>query len=386
MARKTRTWLGRFTVWILSRLFCRRNIIIISEHKTGHYPIGVGKQVIVVALVLGFVTWASYSTGSYMAAKDTIAAKDRAIANSSLRNQQIESEFTLLKRDLVKMMNDNSDNLSDYAKFVIEQYGAEKGDSLIELAESDALNSGAILERVAFLEEQMENMAQNYETLISEIEATTNGKVAELERVIRTTRLNLPTMERKAEQALAANREEEDEDNPSGGPYDPVEKGLLATSHENLYKELKRMMVLHEVVDRLPLAEPMPNARQPSRYGMRLDPFTKRLARHGGIDFAGHHKEAVQAANNGTVIYAGRRGAYGNLVEIDHGYGITTRYGHMHSVKVKKGQIVKKGDIIGTQGTTGRSTGSHLHYEVRYNNKTLNPSNFLKAGEYVQQQ
>ncbi len=99
--------------------------------------------------------------------------------------------------------------------------------------------------------------------------------------------------------------------------------------------------------------------------------------------FATRPRTPIYSPGPGTVIFAGRNGAYGNMVEIDHGLGLTTRYAHMHAISVERGQDVSMGDGIGLVGSTGRSTGPHLHYEVRFNGQPRNPWNFLKAGEHV---
>jgi len=103
-----------------------------------------------------------------------------------------------------------------------------------------------------------------------------------------------------------------------------------------------------------------------SSYGMRKDPFTKRPTFHEGLDFGGQRNTPIVAAADGKVIFVGRNGGYGKSVEIDHGHGFITRYGHLHKINVKRGQIIKKSDKIGGMGSTGRSTATHLHYEVHF--------------------
>ena len=99
-----------------------------------------------------------------------------------------------------------------------------------------------------------------------------------------------------------------------------------------------------------------------------------------------YHRAPIVAAGPGVVTYAGSRSGYGRLVEIDHGYGFRTRYGHLNSVEVEVGDEIQMGDLVGRMGTTGRSTGPHLHYEVWFRGKTYNPVNFLRAGQHVHQQ
>lgn len=121
-----------------------------------------------------------------------------------------------------------------------------------------------------------------------------------------------------------------------------------------------------------------------SSYGLRKDPFTKRPSFHEGLDFGGQRQTPIVATADGKVVFAGRNGGYGRSVEIDHGHGFVTRYGHMHKLNVKRGQIVKKGDKIGGMGSTGRSTATHLHYEIHFQGRVYDPDKFLKAGRYVQ--
>ena len=120
-----------------------------------------------------------------------------------------------------------------------------------------------------------------------------------------------------------------------------------------------------------------------SGFGGRIDPFTRRVSFHPGIDFAGPWGSTIASTAPGTVVFAGPRGGYGNMVEIDHGFGIHTRYGHLSSILVQVGAKVGKGAPIGKLGSTGRSTGPHVHYEVWYDDVVRNPSNFIEAGRHV---
>lgn len=118
-----------------------------------------------------------------------------------------------------------------------------------------------------------------------------------------------------------------------------------------------------------------------SRFGRRRDPFTGQNEVHQGLDIAALYGTPVRAPANGRVIVAGRQAAYGNLVVVDHGNGITTRYGHLSRFDVNVGDRLTKGDLLGYVGSTGRSTGPHLHYEVRVNERAVNPRNYLPASQ-----
>jgi len=114
-----------------------------------------------------------------------------------------------------------------------------------------------------------------------------------------------------------------------------------------------------------------------SDFGSRVDPYTSERVMHAGIDIAGPHGKEVIAPSDATVVFAGLEGGYGNVIVLDHGYGIKTRFGHLAAVNVKPGQRVKRGDMIAAMGNTGRSTGPHLHYEVRVNGIAQNPRKFI---------
>ena len=117
-----------------------------------------------------------------------------------------------------------------------------------------------------------------------------------------------------------------------------------------------------------------------SGFGMRIDPFIRAPAMHTGMDFRGDTGDPVRATADGNVTVAGWQGGYGKMVEIDHGNGLTTRYAHLSDIGVKVGQRVRAGHIIGKVGSTGRSTGPHLHYETRVDGEAVDPRKFLRAG------
>lgn len=382
-----KTWLGRKC----KQWFSPRSIIIVSEHKTEHVPLSIRRQLIWTFALIVTVAGSSYFAGNYMAIQRSLAEKERLIANSHLKNRRIESEFALLKRDLVNMLeSEESSELGEYAQFVIKQY-RENGHSLdeieVDLSKISGGKHGAVFERIAFLEQTVEQMKADHEMIMAAVEETAHGKLGELEQIIKLTGLDIRKLERNSEtyvEEKLANEQQSEKDNPRGGPYDPVNERLLKRYNRNLFENIKRLVVLDELVKYMPLAIPMDDYRITSGFGPRKDPIRKHLANHYGLDFAGPYAARIRSASDGIVKHAGRKGAYGNLVIIDHGFDFTTRYGHMKKVLVKKGQKVKAGDVIGVQGSTGRSTGAHLHYEVRYKGDPLNPEKFIKAGKHVQ--
>tara|TARA_A100001388_G_scaffold35215_1_gene22483 strand:+ start:512 stop:1840 length:1329 start_codon:yes stop_codon:yes gene_type:complete len=130
----------------------------------------------------------------------------------------------------------------------------------------------------------------------------------------------------------------------------------------------------------LPLKPPMQYYYVSSPYGFRIHPKSKLKQMHHGIDMAGTWQEEVRAPADGYVSFSGRNGSFGKSVKIVHKHGVTTLYGHLHKLKVKKGDFVTEGDIIGKMGSTGRAVGAHLHYEIKVNKKSVNPYNFISIG------
>ncbi|WP_244491056.1 M23 family metallopeptidase [Paramesorhizobium deserti] len=153
---------------------------------------------------------------------------------------------------------------------------------------------------------------------------------------------------------------------------------------QDLDTALDRLDRLKKAVRTLPIANPAPGMPVTSLFGVRRDPLLGTPAFHAGIDFRAHRGQNVTATAGGIVTKAGRNGGYGNMVEIDHGNGFTSRYAHLSRVLVSENEKVSFGAVIGEAGSTGRSTGPHLHYEVRRNGKAVNPANFLKTGRQIE--
>jgi murein DD-endopeptidase MepM/ murein hydrolase activator NlpD len=171
-----------------------------------------------------------------------------------------------------------------------------------------------------------------------------------------------------------------------GGPFEAVEPVRAADpSFKALFMSWKKLDQLEQGTIAIPSTEPVKGTAFTSGYGIRSDPFKGRAAMHAGIDLAGPVGTPIYATADGTV---GRSewnsGGYGNLVELEHGRGIQTRYGHLSKSMVTAGQKVKRGDVIALMGSTGRSTGSHLHYEVRIDGKAVNPVPFMQSSDYLQ--
>jgi murein DD-endopeptidase MepM/ murein hydrolase activator NlpD len=172
----------------------------------------------------------------------------------------------------------------------------------------------------------------------------------------------------------------------TGGPFVPLR---MPPANETFERSVVRVSLarsdaeeLTDMLRTIPLRKPvMGDIDETSPFGVRMDPFVHEAAMHTGIDFRGDIGEPVHATAAGTVTIAGWQGGYGRMVEIDHGNGLATRYGHMSAIDVAVGDKVRTGQVVGLIGSTGRSTGPHLHYETRVNGEAVNPQKFLDAGD-----
>ncbi|RCK52564.1 peptidase M23 [Thalassospira profundimaris] len=173
-----------------------------------------------------------------------------------------------------------------------------------------------------------------------------------------------------------------------GGPFiqfepETPEDELFMNAALAVGNRMDQLASLQKVINRLPLGEPTENYYVSSNFGKRKDPFNGKWSFHSGVDLAAPMKTPIYSTAPGVVVHAGWTGGYGKMVEIDHGNGLKTRYGHLMKVLVKKGQKVKYQEVVALMGSTGRSTGSHVHYEVLLHGKQIDPIKFIKAGQYV---
>ncbi|MDO9371669.1 MAG: M23 family metallopeptidase [Gammaproteobacteria bacterium] len=220
-------------------------------------------------------------------------------------------------------------------------------------------------------------------TLMAQLQERTKGNADRLEQAIKLTGLNLNTLGGKTNTGV-------------GGPFvaagTPVAKtgnpftdmnDMFEDSVVKLETQMNRWASLEGLFEHLPVVAPLNTGHLSSRFGKRQDPFTNRWAMHSGIDLSAPLNTPVYSTAPGKITFAGRDGPYGYMVEIDHGLGLTTRHGHLNKLLVKSGEQVDLHHKIGLVGSSGRSTGPHLHYEVMFQGEPHDPARFLEAGKYV---
>jgi murein DD-endopeptidase MepM/ murein hydrolase activator NlpD len=234
--------------------------------------------------------------------------------------------------------------------------------------------TGSPTARVAALETSLARLAASQAAYVDAVAASAVRRNAEIAAVLTPLGQKIP-----ASGAPAAT--------DVGGPFVPLDAGADATAFAAgvalATTELDRLAAARRLAHALPLGEPIADGVVTSDFGTRIDPFLGTPAQHTGIDFRAAEGLPVPAIAPGTVVVAEPTGGYGNMVEIDHGNGVTTRYGHLSQIGVRAGQAVARGEMIGKAGATGRATGPHLHYEVRVEGEAVDPMAYVAAGAKI---
>lgn len=267
-----------------------------------------------------------------------------------------------------------------------EQIGADLMVTQLELDEESERTQNveadrdALKAKVADLEGQIASYRSAQETWLLALGVRTKDSIALVEHAVAMTGVNVEKLIARAQKDLVS---------AAGGPFIAAvadtgglseNVGAIAT---NVGEQVERWEALKRIVRVLPLSAPLDQYRIGSGFGKRMDPINGRRAMHTGLDFNAPVKTPVLSTAPGRVVFAGWHREYGRLVEIDHGFGIRTRYAHLSEILVEQGQEVANRAKIGRLGSSGRSTGPHLHYEVLTDGKPMNPINFLEAARHV---
>jgi murein DD-endopeptidase MepM/ murein hydrolase activator NlpD len=231
------------------------------------------------------------------------------------------------------------------------------------------------------LRQQLTTLQESQANFVANLAERARVNIDDMEKTVAMTGLDV----NKLLQSI------EEQETGKGGPFIPApvvasgdagEQRLLA-SVATLGDQVDRWEKLQLILRTLPLTAPIDSYYISSSFGTRKDPFNGARSLHEGIDMVSKLRSEVLSTAPGTVTFAGWKGGYGRVVEIDHGLGIVTRYAHLHAINVKVGDVVDYRQEIGKLGSSGRSSGPHVHFEVRYNGRPLDPMAFLKAGRYV---
>lgn len=288
---------------------------------------------------ISLFTTSVYSYNKILSIQTNIAKKNEKKFKDI--NTELEQQLTLTKTQNEKTLQE----LENEKSLLLAQLELESSKKIAEL---EKIN---LQQEMTFKEERDQLLS----TAISELNARSDF----IEDVISNIGIKVKQNNSKSSQKN------------SGGPY-------ISANNEIYDNLIVRTDTYLKTIQTLPLGKPV-NGSISSWYGNRIDPINGKKAFHSGVDFRGRKGDPVFATADGKVVFAGKNGGFGNFIKINHGNGYKTSYGHLHNYHVKKGDRVTRGQIIGLVGNSGRSTGTHLHYEIHYKNKTVNPRKFMKV-------
>ena len=410
----------------LHKIFHERKILVQKSGKLVSYSFSSSSQIILFSFILVFIIWSLFTTKIYLENINIIQSKDIQIENSKIQFEKLISDIGVYRNNLselnkklelshnnvIELISKNNKLTSkekndllkkrtlltsefeyvnnSFNKFItkikwdnnFQKDNINSKNTKMELERNIALNENIFLKKKNdIIEKSLSDMVLLQNNLLDKIIVLADGKLKSIESVLNKIGGVSYSIDLKDNSKLI-NKLSLSGINGVGGKYIPLKNITLNDKNlDSKFKSINNKINLWEglsmVKSMLPLGAPVKKMRITSPFGVRSDPFLKTPAMHTGIDFAGKHGTPLYSTSAGKVIYAGKRGDYGLAVEVDHGLGFSTLYGHLSKVSVNKGDIIEEGAKVGLAGSTGRSTGTHLHYEIRYNSRPLNPYSFL---------
>lgn len=399
------TLLEKFQIF-RQKYFPERQLFLRSEGRVRFVTIGSYTQMVAATALSTALIWGSVTSYHYLTRDQVLEAKNRTITTMSAQYESLSNDFSALEMEVER----KAEQLETRQRFLEEVVGVEKEATVAPTQSETEEIAGQNPERTSFNSDskpgffaeilgagtaQAAILSNNdrRKNLLSRLQQTearqqhlanallndAQAQIARIDSILEPTKLNNTKLLEKAEAMATA----------VGGPYVP-EQDFQPVFHENdqdtflrLINTRQRLEMVTLVLNSVPVGEPADKYYLSSKFGRRKDPLKKTWARHSGLDLAGWPGTAINATAPGTVVHAGWYGPYGNMVEIDHGNGFRTRYGHMRQVRVKKGDEVILGQRVGDMGKTGRATDTHVHYEVWFDGEVRDPMPFMKAANDV---
>jgi murein DD-endopeptidase MepM/ murein hydrolase activator NlpD len=369
----------------LEELFPERHLYVRSGGEMRGYVFSTGKQLMCATGIAAAALWMGVCTAAMMVNALSVSSTDQMVIKQKAYYERLNADRAARLNSAMAQLSASSGSLDELASSV------EKRHAALALLVSDfkgvpgaaqALQTAKPRLPGASPVERIQATRMDQERLIDAAETFADTRAERLRAAMRMAGLDAgrftrgggslggPLIEAKDPRALAAILDVDEE---------------FAGRIQHAANDMSDMRALSAAAQKLPFYRPTGNPALSSSYGVRFDPFTHRPAFHSGLDFPGAFYTPIMATAPGVISFTGVRSGYGNTIEIDHGAGFKTRYAHLQAITVRVGQRVAIGQRVRAMGSTGRSTGPHLHYEVWANGRAQNPNRFLKAGEYVQQ-
>ncbi len=400
------TLLEKFQIF-RQKYFPERQLFLRSEGRVRFVTISSYTQMAATTALTGALLWGAVTSYHYLTRDQVLEAKNRTITTMSAQYESLSNDFSALEMEVER----KAKQLETRQRLLEEMVGVDQTDQAVPASTepeaqpdtgasnttsmkaddkpgffAEILGAGtaqaAILsnnDRRKNLLSRLEKMQHRQQYLASALLNDAEAQIAHIDKVLEPTKLDNSKLLEKAESMVTA----------MGGPYVP-EQDVQPVFHDNdqdtflrLINTRQRLEMVTLVLNSVPVGQPADKYYLSSKFGRRKDPLKKTWARHSGLDLAGWPGTSINATAPGTVVHAGWYGPYGNMVEIDHGNGFRTRYGHMRQVRVKKGDEVVLGQRVGDMGKTGRATDTHVHYEVWFDGEVRDPMPFMKAANDV---
>ncbi|MDO6464030.1 M23 family metallopeptidase [Pseudoalteromonas carrageenovora] len=372
------------------KLFPARQLLIRQNGEVKHIVLASWLQLFVVILLLATIAWVSISSFRVYTQTNQISNieknqlskqtlwQQKASEQQALHAKQLEQLAVLeQKQALLQSMIESLPASISKETIKIEDelqspINDDKGEFHEPLIDEEQKNKHANLITPITFAARAQQLTQHYENNFALLDSEIDKRHSAILAMLKGAGL-----ESALEQHLTLSAKTA----AQGGPLDLFDEAKIPTQFLAIADKLLLLNNLENFLTELPNSLPLDAAKYyiSSNFGLRKDPMNSRRAFHKGVDLAGWHKTKIFAPADAVVLRAGRNGGYGNFIELEHKNGLVTRFGHLNKIKVKKGQTIAKNDVIGLMGSTGRSTSTHLHYEVLIDGKHVNPLKITKA-------
>lgn len=337
----------------------------------------------------------------YSEAMDRVATMQTLIINAEERNAELERGLNAVQTTMRTVLEERDSARSRLAELEAGDANSALAQTTQHLAEVEQ-TLDFLMAALSETTQEREGLRDLFETTSREMEHLAleyrliqdrNARIfSQLEEAVQVSMEPLDRMFRAAgvqpEQILRQVRSGYQTRSASLQPISISTSGTLDPNSDEarangVLQALSDIDVYRQALERTPFASPVSHIHVTSPFGMRRHPVRGGYRMHTGVDLAGTRRQRISSTADGVVQFAGRQGGYGNIVIIRHDFGLVTRYAHLHSINVRTGQRVSRGDRIGGMGNTGQSTGVHLHYEIRVGDRPINPMTYIRAAQNV---
>ncbi len=378
-------WAGLHAV--AGRIFPQHQIYFRTNGNVRYFTVSTRAQVGSVSVAGLLAGWLVFASSSFWLTNDALLDKERALAAQQQQLAVMQGRINALHSDMSDLksrMSMSADRIQARQTFLQNLFAnrVKIGKELVQRMNSADASKATVAapltrEQEAALRD-LRKVERQQMAFVGTAAQAADARYSQLNGLLH--RLGL-SADQLTQTSMGSNF-------GTGGPLvkaslDRSAYSTLQPEFKDLYMSWTKLDLLQRAMLSIPAFLPTKNFQFTSGFGYRYDPFNGGSASHPGVDMAAPIGTPIYTSADGVIVKAGWVGGYGNMVEVDHGRGLTTRYGHLSAINVNIGDRVSQGDVIAAMGSTGRSTGSHLHYEVRINGVAVNPMPFLEAARDV---